>query len=56
MLDESYARKKGMNYSLEKLKSFVEKRATSVLTQTHIPRLDILRVCQPTEFFPDIDP
>ncbi|WP_251048132.1 AraC family transcriptional regulator [Halomonas sp. ISL-56] len=43
-----------MNNSIEKLRSLVEKRAKSVLTQTHIPRLDILRVCEPTELFPEI--
>ncbi|UTV99558.1 AraC family transcriptional regulator [Marinomonas rhizomae] len=50
----SYARKSGMNHPLEKLKSLVEKRAISLLTETQISRLDILKVCQPTELFPEI--
>lgn len=54
MLDESYAKNNDMNNPLETLKSLVEKRSKSVLTQTHIPRLDILRVSQPTELFPEI--
>tara|TARA_R110002012_G_scaffold166346_2_gene329713 strand:+ start:3470 stop:4405 length:936 start_codon:yes stop_codon:yes gene_type:complete len=54
MRNASYARTNVMNNSIEKLKNLVEKRAKSVLTQTQIPRLDILRVCEPTELFPEI--
>ena len=54
MRNASHARSNDMNNSIEKLKSLVEKRAKGVLTQTHIPRLDILRVCAPTELFPEI--
>ena len=43
-----------MSDVIKNLKSFVEKRARSVLTLTGIPRLDILKVCQPTELFPEI--
>lgn len=43
-----------MTKPIEKLRSLVEKRAKFVLTPTHIPRLDILRVCEPTALFPEI--
>ena len=36
------------------IKSFVEQRATGVLTQTGMPRVDILKVCAPTQLAPEI--
>ena len=36
------------------IKSFVEQRATSVLTLTGIPRVEILKVCAPTQLAPEI--
>ena len=36
------------------LKEFVEDRAAGVLTTTGIPRVDILKVTEPTELFPEI--
>jgi len=54
MSNARHARSNDMTTSIEKLRSLVEKRANAVLTQTHIPRLDILRVGEPTELFPEI--
>jgi AraC-like DNA-binding protein len=36
------------------IKSYVEQRATSVLTPTGVPRFDILRVCAPTQLAPEV--
>lgn len=36
------------------IKSFVELRATGVLTPTGMPRVDILKVCAPTQLAPEI--
>lgn len=43
-----------MNGIVETLKCFVAKRASTVLTPTGIPRLDILRVTSPTSLFPEV--
>jgi len=36
------------------IKSFVEQRATGVLTSTGMPRVDILKVCAPSQLAPEI--
>lgn len=43
-----------MREAISVLKSFVEKRATSVLTLTGMPRVDILKVSAPTQLAPEI--
>jgi AraC-like DNA-binding protein len=43
-----------MSQSLETLRTVVGKHAKAVLTPTGIPRVDIFRVTQPTELFPEI--
>jgi AraC-like DNA-binding protein len=43
-----------MNESLQTLIDLVARRAESLVTRTEIPRLDILKVPQPTELFPEI--
>ncbi len=43
-----------MSDTLETVKSFVEDRANGVLTRTGIPRVEILKVTEPTELFPEI--
>lgn len=39
---------------LRVIKSFVEQRATGVLTLTDMPRVDLLKVCAPTQLAPEI--
>lgn len=43
-----------MSDAIRTIKSFAEDRAEGVLTQTGIPRVDILKVTEPTELFPEI--
>lgn len=43
-----------MSDAIRMLKEFVEERAAGVLTTTGIPRVDILKVTEPTELFPEI--
>lgn len=43
-----------MSDALLSLTNFVEEHAKGVRTQTGIPRLDILKVTEPTELFPEI--
>lgn len=43
-----------MSNALLSLTNFVEEHAKGVRTQTGIPRLDILKVTEPTELFPEI--
>ncbi|MFK0166982.1 AraC family transcriptional regulator N-terminal domain-containing protein [Rhizobium sp. NPDC090279] len=43
-----------MSDALRSMKYFVEKHATGALTRTGIPRVDILKVTEPTELFPEV--
>ncbi|RYE66819.1 MAG: AraC family transcriptional regulator [Rhizobiaceae bacterium] len=43
-----------MSAAIGMLREFVEERAAGVLTTTGIPRVDILKVTEPTELFPEI--
>lgn len=43
-----------MSTTIQHLKSSAEKYAEGVLTRTLVPRLDILRVTEPTKLFPEI--
>lgn len=43
-----------MRNVISAIKSIAEQRATSVLTLTGIPRVDILKVCAPTQLAPEI--
>jgi hypothetical protein len=43
-----------MSDMVQTLKDYVAPQAKAVLTQTQIPRLDILRVSEPTKLFPEI--
>ena len=51
---ESRATSLLMSDAIRMLKEFVEERAAGVLTTTGIPRVDILKVTEPTELFPEI--
>lgn len=43
-----------MSSAIDNLRILVENHAHTVLTPTAVPRLDILKVCQPTRLFPEI--
>lgn len=43
-----------MNETLQTLTKFVAQRTHSVMTRTEMPRVEIYRVSQPTELFPEI--
>jgi AraC-like DNA-binding protein len=43
-----------MNDTIQMMKAFAQTTARDVLTQTGIPRVDILKVSKPTELFPEI--
>ncbi|MCJ8056805.1 AraC family transcriptional regulator [Shinella curvata] len=43
-----------MSQTLENLKNFALERSTGAVTQTAVPRVDILNVREPTELFPEI--